>query len=57
MIEQFRSRVSLVLTSLHYTLSSAHTPTLSQFDRNVSKDAQPSLHGIEMVGLSPMASH
>ena len=34
----------------------AHGLTLFQFIRNVFYDVQSFLHGIEIVGLSPMAS-
>ena len=44
------------VASLGDDVMNAHGLTLFKFVRNVSKDVQSSLHGIEIVRLLPMAS-
>ena len=48
--------MELNVASLGDDVMNVHGLTLFQFVRNVSKDVQSPLHGIEIVGLSPVAS-
>ena len=59
LIQQFKPTffsIDLDVASLGDDVMNAHGLTLFQFVRNISLDVQSSLHGIEIVGLSPMAS-
>ena len=49
--------IDLDVTSQHRDFLDMDGLTLFQFYRNLAQDIQSSKHGIEIVGLLPMASH
>ena len=59
LIEQFTPTVGFIdldVASLHDDVMNVHSLALFQVVRNVSLDVGSSLHDIDIVGLSPLAS-